>query len=210
MSTRLTLYGLYNWDNTLFDGLVLPPRFNRADMINVIIEKSGDLYPYYQVPDRLKNNITVWARRMYHQFEEMIEVLYEDYDPLENYNRFENSTHIPKETVTTTHSGEDTNEVETTLGSYSTNDRAAFDSDNYSPVDKTTNGGGDSSTSTDNYGHVITEQNGGTHDFASHIHGNIGVMTSQNMAEQEIELRKFDIYNEIAGMFEDEFIVRIY
>ena len=48
MSTRLTLYGIYNWDNTLFDGLVLPPRFNRADMVNVIIEKSGDLYPYYQ------------------------------------------------------------------------------------------------------------------------------------------------------------------
>jgi len=284
--SRLTLFGMYDYDPTLFDGLVMPDRFNHDDVVNVILEKCGDLYPYYQVPSWLKNNMTVWARRMYHQFERMIDVLYEDYDPLENYNRYENSTDTPRETVTTTHSGSDsethsgsdtethsgsdtethsgidteTNSgsdtvtgnttITTQLGSTTTAsaNKAAFDSGAYQPVDQTitTTSGGDTSTEnrsdttqhghivtdqhghiitdqhghiitdkhghviTDQHGHVITEVNSGNHEFASRIHGNIGVTTSQQMLEAELATREFDIYDKVAEIFAKQFMIRVY
>lgn len=276
--SRLTLFGMYDYDPTLFDGLVMPARFNHDDVVNVILEKCGDLYPYYQVPSWLKNNMTVWARRMYHQFERMIDVLYEDYDPLENYNRYENSTDTPRETVTTTHSGSDsethsgtdtethsgtdtethsgndtethsgtdTNTITTTLGSTTTttNTKASFDSGAYQPLDQGTavTSGGDTSTETkvhgevitdshghvvtdgyghvitdqhghvitDQHGHVITEVNSGNHEFASRIHGNIGVTTSQQMLEAELATREFDIYDKVAEIFAKQFMIRVY
>lgn len=260
--SRLTLFGMYDYDPTLFDGLAMPARFNHDDVVNVILEKCGDLYPYYQVPSWLKNNMTVWARRMYHQFERMIDVLYEDYDPLENYNRIENSTDTPRETITTTHSGSDTethsgtdtethsgndtethsgtdtNTINTTLGSTTTttNTKASFDSGAYQPLDQGTavTSGGDSSTETkvhgeiitdahghivtdqhghvvtDQHGHVVTEVNTGDHLFASHIHGNIGVTTSQQMLEAELATREFDIYDKVAEIFAKEFMIRVY
>lgn len=264
--SRLTLFGMYDYDPTLFDGLVMPTRFNHDDVVNVILEKCGDLYPYYQVPSWLKNNMTVWARRMYHQFERMIDVLYEDYDPLENYNRYENSTDTPRETVTTTHSGSDsethsgtdtetnsgtdtntetnsgtdTKTIQTGLGSTTTasGNKAAFDSGAYQPVDQTitTTSGGDTSTETDVHGHVITDQNthghvitdqhghvitdqhghvitevnSGNHEFASRIHGNIGVTTSQQMLEAELATREYDIYDKVAEIFAKQFMVRVY
>ena len=50
----------------------------------------------------------------------------------------------------------------------------------------------------------------GKEDFTSHIHGNIGVTTNQQMIQSEIELRKFDIYVDIAMRFEHEFLVQVY
>ena len=58
--SRLTLAGMYKWDPTLFDQMVLPEGVNAQDMIQVIMERSGDLYPYYQVPPLLKVSIGRW------------------------------------------------------------------------------------------------------------------------------------------------------
>lgn len=43
-----------------------------------------------------------------------------------------------------------------------------------------------------------------------HSHGNIGVTTNQEMINEELELRKYDLYKQIALLFEDEFTVPVY
>ena len=50
---RITLYGMMQYDETLFDDIVLPEGLNKELLIAEIISKSGDLFPYYQVPRRL-------------------------------------------------------------------------------------------------------------------------------------------------------------
>jgi len=211
---RLTLYGMYEYDPTLFDNMIMPDKFNHDDLVNVLLEKCGDLYTYYQVPSRVKNNITIWSRRMYHQFDRMINAIYQDYDPLENYNRYENSTDTPRETITTTHSGTDERVIDTKLGSTTTttNDKAAFDSGAYQAVNKdtATNSGGDTSTEDNTFGHVITEVNSGDHEYSLHAHGNIGTTTSAYMLREEMDIRTFDIYNKVAEIFEREFMVQVY
>ena len=247
---RLTLWGIYQYDPTLFENVSLPEGLEKDYVIDEIMRRSGDLFTYYQVPAMLKSNITNWFLRNYDQFARMIAALLAEYNPIENYDRTEWSLHTPTEVVTTDHTGEDTNvtdhtgedtsvtdytgedtrEIGTTLGSTSTNSKSAFDSNTYSPYDQTTTSGGDSSTDTLTKGTTDTNTltrgttdtntltrgttdtitNSGNHQFDSHIHGNIGVTTNQQMVEAEIELRRFDIYTDIARRFEKEFLIDIY
>lgn len=47
-------------------------------------------------------------------------------------------------------------------------------------------------------------------DHQSHIWGNIGVTTTQQMIEQELKLRRWNFYEQIADIFCDEMCVRVY
>lgn len=46
--------------------------------------------------------------------------------------------------------------------------------------------------------------------FNARVHGNIGVTTSQQMIEAQRELVRYDFYEEVARMFEDELCVSNY
>lgn len=243
---RITLYGFLNYDPTLFDDVTLPDGIEKDDVINEIIRRSGDLFPYHQALPYLKTNITHWFNRNYLQFEKMIQALTAEYDPIENYNRIQKDTTTPKEKVTEQHSGsdstahtgtvtdknsgKDSREITSTPGVTDTSESkvSAFDSSSYSPSEQTqvSHTGFDKSTdeftngkqvqttynNTDalTHGEKIETTNSGTRDFDSHIHGNIGVTTSQQMIQAELELRKFDIYTDIARRFEKEFLIQVY
>lgn len=70
-------------------------------------------------------------------------------------------------------------------------------------TDVSTNSGSDVKETS--YGHV---EDGTEH---SHVHGNIGVTTNQQMIEAELEMRmRYDLYELIIQLFEREFISRVY
>lgn len=232
---RITLWGFYQYDNTLFDGVVLPSGIDKENLISEIMRNSGDLYPYHQVPEQLKRNITFWFSRRFFDFERMYTAIRAEYSPIENYDRMEdinreyNDSGRDTETMT---QGSSTEEV-TTLGSSTTTQRtgsdssetlvSAYNDSEYSNRDKTvesynstftdtgsgsdtrTTTGSSSDTSITDYGKVRRENEN------TRIHGNIGVTTAQQMITEEIELRvKYDIYRIIAREFEREFLVQIY
>ena len=207
---RLTLWGIYQYDPSLFDGFSLPEGLDKSFLIDEIMKRSGDLFTYYQVPEMLKRNITGWFLRNYDQFSRMAAAITAEYNPIENYDRTEESTHTPKEVVTTNHSEQDVRTIQTNLGSTNTSTRSAYDSPGYSPNEQTTTSGGDNSTDSFTKGVSDTVVNSGSHDFKSHIHGNIGVTTNAKMVSEEVELRHFDIYTDIARRFEREFLIDIY
>lgn len=241
---RLTLNGMYQYDNTLFDGMILPEDYDRDALFAEIMARSGQLYPYHQVPTVLKSNIRLWFARNYLNFDRTIEALTADYNPIENYDRNELSTKTPNLTDKSTLSGKDSTQASGTDSTvreyddyketvtYSGDDTretqvSAFDSSAYQPSEKVT----DSRTNREDekeisgsysddlthgrkdettYGKVDTVTHTGTEGYSSRIHGNIGVTTSQQMIESELELRKYDIYSDIAARFEREFIVQVY
>ena len=275
---RITLYGFLNYDPTLFDDVVLPEDISKDDVINEIIRRSGDLFPYHQALPYLKVNITRWFNRNYSQFEKMIAALMAEYNPIENYDRYQKDTTTPKEKVTEQHSGIDSNahtgtitdvhsgtitdvhsgtDTDTASGTdertiistpgvqdTTENQVSAYNASAYSPSEKTilSHSGYDQSVDSlvngkalesaydstlerthDNtderthhdtealtHGEKIETTNSGSRDFDSHVHGNIGVTTAQQMINAELELRRFDIYTDIARRFEKEFLIQIY
>ena len=243
---RITLYGWLQYDPTLFDDVTLPDTFDKQYMIDEIIMRSGDLFTYHQEPTFLKRNITYWFNRNYEQFHRMMDALLKEYNPIENYDREEDSTTTPGVERTETHSGTDKHYESGTdteahsgtdgrnIKSYPTatrnteNQVSAYDSNTYSPKDKTIVTGSGYDESQDDlthgesvgttYGHHLDLTHGesvkssvtGYDTFHSRVHGNIGVTTNAQMVMQELELRKFDIYTDIARRFEKEFLIQIY
>ena len=291
---RITLYGWLQYDPTLFDDVTLPDTFDKQYMIDEIIMRSGDLFTYHQEPTFLKRNITNWFNRNYEQFLRMMDALIAEYNPIENYDRTEDTETTPGVERTETHSGKDTEahtgtdqhyesgtDTEAASGtdteSYSGTDTeahsgtdgrniksyptatrntenqvSAYDSSVYSPKDKTIVTGSGYDESQDDFthgesigttygksvgttygksvgttyghhldlthgesvdtthGHKIVNSVTGIDKFHSRVHGNIGVTTNAQMVTQELELRKFDIYTDIARRFEKEFLIQIY
>ena len=42
---RITLWGMYQYDKTLFDDIVLPDGMDKENLVAEIMRNSGDLYP---------------------------------------------------------------------------------------------------------------------------------------------------------------------
>lgn len=232
---RITLYGMLQYDKTLFDGVVLPAGLNRDILINEIISRSGDLFPYYQAPPMLKINISYWFLRRRYDFEQMFKALTATYNPIENYDRHETSsrnyTNSGRDVTERKYTDENKRVDTTTLGTqtttisagesteavsaYNTNEYTNRNKTGNSRNDTTSNSGADkyvnsTNTSADdnstvNYGAVRDETE------VLRAHGNIGVTTNQEMISAEEDMRvKYDLYAMIAELFEHEFIVQIY
>ena len=195
LQPRMTLYGMYQYDPTLFDGVVLPEGMDKTLMVNQIIRQSGDLFPYYQVPPQVKSAITEWFTRRKDNFAKLWQGFTAEYNPIENYDRQEDSTETPNITHTLSNSGQDASTNEADVQGYNGTD--------YVPNSRTKSSGTSSTNGTD------TES--GTRTYTSRIHGNIGVTTSAQMLEGELALRKsMDIYAIIAAEFETDNLIQVY
>ena len=360
---RLTLNGMYEYDPTLFEGMVLPEDYDRDALLFEILQRSGQLYPYHQQPGILKTAIRLWFARNFLNFDRTMEALTAEYNPIENYDRYVDWTRTPDLTDTSEHTGDDTlshsgddtlkhsgddtlshtgddtikhtgddtlkftgddtikhtgddtlghtgddtlaySKKDTTTHDYTGNDPytetmkmtgphtteeqvSSYDNSSYQPSKKTIETFGDGVTDREDerkfggkykdevdYGHeekttynsdqkttynsdekteynsdrkteynsdekteynsdqkttydseqkttydseqkttydsTLTGRHTGTEEYTEHTHGNIGVRSSQELINQEIELRKYDIYVDIAGRFEHEFLVQVY
>lgn len=195
LQPRMTLYGMYQYDPTLFDGVTLPEGMDKTLMVNQIIRQSGDLFPYYQVPPEVKTAITEWFTRRKDNFSKLWQGFTSDYNPIENYDRHEDSTETPDITHTLTNSGQD--------ASTNSADVQGYNGTEYVPNSRTTSSGTSSTNGTD--------KESGTRKYTSRIHGNIGVTTSAQMLEGELALRRsLDIYALIAAEFETDNLIQVY
>ena len=126
---------------------------------------------------------------------------------------FDSGTYQPAEkTVETFGSVKDSKDIsgsyndKTDYGKVDTMAYGKVDTMAYGRKDETEYGRKDTTT----FNSTLTDRHTGDEKYTSRIHGNIGVTTSQQMITSELELRKFDIYEEIAGRFEHEFLVQVY
>ena len=61
MPATITLWGLYKWDNTIFDTLVIPYTVEKEDIVNNILLECSELEVVYPDPDFMKTAIGSWA-----------------------------------------------------------------------------------------------------------------------------------------------------
>ena len=147
---KLTLIGMNNYDNSLFDNL----RFENVDhetMVNTILLNCGEFEVLYPNIETLKNMFTLFSSKWSRTVSKWVSALNTEYKPLENYDRYENfggsetelengnETHLTNgnETITNngntvlSRSGTDNNDVESKTSAFNAND--------YQPNEKTTN-----------------------------------------------------------------------
>lgn len=227
---RLSILGLYNYGESLhddlFENLTLPDGINRQDLINNILEQGASfevLYPEYEY---LKFSIGAWSRRWYRTIDKWVTVLNIEYDPLYNYNRFEEWEDSGSSTggrnLTTSGNDHVTGETDTTDTVNTTGEDelsvVAYNSDTYHNKEKRETSGTSSSV-----GHSETETTGtssGTEaetttgstsgDHSGHMWGNIGVMSTQDMLQQELDIQRFNLIQQVTDLFLTEMCVLVY
>ena len=147
--SKITLIGLYNYDPTIFDNLTFPTGIVKDVAINEILIKSGEFEIVYPDPEFLKAMITHWGTKNFRTFEKWIEALSLEFNPLYNYDRYEE--------YTDSRSKEDTRDITDTRNT--SNTRNASDIRSHSDL----NTKNDSRESISN-AETVTETNSTTND----------------------------------------------
>lgn len=224
----MTIAGLYNWDNTLFDAMDFPKNADKQNFIDSLILSYGSCEPLYPDWNFMKNTaIPAWSKKWKKSIEkvyDLLEVL--EYNPVENYDRQEKWMDSPNITRETQLSGTDTNKQTAGQGSTTrqtgtdTNEQkvSAFNSTGYDPSQQdimtygnqtqvTTSG---ANTNEFSYGRKDKSTETGNTEHSGRIHGNIGVTTTQQMMESEMNLRKQSFIDYCTGLFAQDLLLLVY
>ena len=228
-SAKITLIGMYNYDNHLFDDLSLPEEIDKDEFIANLLTDAGEFEVLYPQMEFLKQAIKLWGLKWNRTFTRWIKGIEADWNPIENYDRIESSIDLLEHTRNlndkrtanlnnkTTNNTSDTQS--TTVAATTENDRAANDSATYVPVTKETVNGGTQqlsktgtidldTTGTDSIAHTGTSKDKRT--INGRVHGNIGVTQASDMQMNYLDAAKWNLMNHMVDVFKSELLICVY
>lgn len=222
MRVNLPVVTLYNYDSSIFDGAYVKG-VSKEEFIAHFLLSYGDLTPVYQDISFLSRYISSLGKSLKWSIDHLWEITQLEYNPIENYDRQETWTDsgngtFQKGDVTTSETLQK-GDVTTTYGkgSESTHKVAAFNATEAQLADTDTvtdsgtdtqSFGADSTTGTVTNG-LDTSTSDSTH--SGRVHGNVGVTTSQQMMESEIELaNKFVYLDNVCKLYADRLLIGVW
>lgn len=206
-SSKLTMIGLYEYDPTIFDNLSLPEELDKDTLVDNILLRSGEFEVIYPDADFMKFSIGAWSRKWSATITRWVTALSLEYNPLENYDRYEHWT--DERDISGSEGGSSSGSTGGTTGSTTTNKVSAYDAgDALTTHDQSESHGSDSTSNSGEYSSEHSSDDDLEHD--GRIHGNIGVTTSQQMLLSELDLGYWNIYEKITDLFLTEFVIPIY
>lgn len=173
----ISIIGLYNWDNTIFDDMALPNSVDRQEIIEDILFTCGDLEILYPDWGIMKRAIKVWSEEELFKWNKIEKLAELDYNPIENYDRME--TEITKDNRETTAESKNTSNSADNGKNKTTNSVTGFNTttpvtDTVSEYENENKSGGVSvgKGATTETGNIIRN---------NRTHGNIGVTAPYQM-----------------------------
>ncbi len=182
ISAQMSLWGLYQVDPTILDGLIVPEGMDGENLRDNLLLETESMEILYPNTLFLKMAITVWAAERKEVWDKLYATTVLEYNPIENYDRQEES-----ESDNSGTSGGTTT---------STNSNTSYDSDTFKDTGKAVSSGNNTTK--------------GNSKFKSRVHGNIGVTTTQQMIDQERRSVEFCMTEYIINDFIDRFCVGVY
>ena len=198
MLWKMTLNGLYDYgqlrNDDLFEDMILPDHLDKEVVLNSILIECGELPIMWADYPFLKNRSRVWFKRKKPIFDKMVELLEMEFNPLYNYDRFEEyaESETEKGSATSSGSGNATN----------TNAATSYESEAFKNTDKQTSQSSNSAQSSSDNKRDFTH--------SAHLFGNIGITTSVDMLTQAAEWYSTDIPKIIAEEFKCDFCIGLY
>ena len=288
-SAKITLFTFAKYmqqhDDDLFKYLNVPSALDKDVLTENILLRGGEFEVIYSDPLFMQYAISTWSKKWYRTMDKWLQALNLEYNPLENYDRYENiqdknenhqdetltnlqdlrsldtdvlntrnlmdeenrnltdkesrdlqdvttydhdteveervsaydsSSYQPSKVTYNKDSDEDHNTVTLDQDGTDTFDHTGTDIFNHTGYDDTKNTGTDTMnrTGTETTGHTGTIKDDGSedsfNDHIAHIHGNIGVTTSQQMLQAELDIDMWNVYEHITDLFLNEFVIPIY
>ena len=231
--SKITLIGLENYLNpekSVFGNIVLPDDVDKDTLIGAIMLRCQEFELLYSDPDFMIDAVNIWSRKNYYTFDKWCKALRIQYDPLYNYDRTEEYTDTHKgdfntggntsgsntrtDDLTLTNDLKDTNDVTLTHSEKAFNDSNFVDSQKDVTDQDESHTGTVKNTGTVSDSYSNTEGTSGVDNYTNlhkaRLFGNIGVTTSQQMLQSELDIARWNLYEHIADLFCQEFCVMVY
>lgn len=197
MRATLSILGLYRINPQIFAGLNFPEGIELdPDVIQwEILEECAELEVLYPDPDYMQIAIGKWAAYRMPSWLKMYSAIQATYNPIYNKDAHINETRIFGARSATNSIGARTATEERTV--------SAFNSAQYAPAERTTATQNAATDTASELSHTDTE--------SKTEQGNIGVTTTQEMIEAEMDLRsKWSMYSVIVDEFKRKFCLLVY
>lgn len=225
LQNLLNYYQLHEVDP--FDDCSTPEPIDLDLLKSYIIRRCGLLQPIYGEPTLFKMQVKMWFDSNQWRMDHLVKMLLAEYDPAENI--VEHDEWEEDHTGTDSHGGSDTfqhGEVHTLSGkdtdadtTSTTHTVAAYNSNTYQADSQDQRGGniettyGKKDTASGNdltfYGKTFTH--GETIEYTRDRHGNVGVKSSSDLMQEELNLlERFNVYETLASWFEKDNMIQIY
>ena len=215
MTAILSVMGLYSYDATLFDTMLIPDDVDKDDVISEILSEASDMEILYPNCEVMKALIEKWSKAKLYGWNRINEALKMSYSPIENTDKTEEVTESYTRNLKESGAANEQNESNDTNSDNgtTTNKVSAFNEDSPKTAEINENSNTYSGNTRNN--RQITDEKNFTGDDnrtrTVRMHGNIGVTTNQEMITDEIILRtKYNIAQIIANDFICKFCIPVY
>ena len=231
----LTITGLYNWDDKLFNNLTLPVGIDKNEVVEDILYQCADLEVVYPDWDVMAKAIGVWSNEALFRWNKINNLSKLSYNPIENYDMMETETISDSKNKTGTEAQTGTVNQSQTENSAGTNNSVTGNNNTVenlvtgfnttSPVTNTkdittganTETGNSSVNTTTNNNSAVDNISNKNENEVSNIlrnnrrHGNLGVMTPADMIRKELEIYpELNLYEIIPVEFKMRFCIMVY
>ena len=206
---KITLIGIENYLNperSVFDNMILPEGIDKDILIGSIILRCQEFELLYSEPDFLTAAINLWSRKNYRTFEKWVKALEIEYDPLYNYDRTEEFEDEHQGSFNS--SGQGNNNLTDTTNDTLTHSEKAYNDPDYVGTTQDQSNGSITRTGTASNSNNGSDAYKNTH--KARLFGNIGVTTSQQMLQSELDIARWNLYEHIADLFCNEFCLMVY
>lgn len=186
----------------IFDSVTyfIPLNIQSSDLYLMWVLKYSSFKYISDDVDEIKRYVDILSKIYSNRFTKSVNVLLADYNPIENYNSTETeSIEISGENSTTSEiSGNSSGESTTNTTGETIETLSPYDSENFNNNSKNISSGltTENSSSVDSSSNTMTGTTSQSNNRTLKRSGNIGVTTSQQMIQSEIELRKNDLVND--------------
>lgn len=204
MRGTLSVLGLYNEDNTLFEDFSLPEsdHIELDTLVENILAECAELEVLYADPVMFKHILKYWSKSRLHVWQELADTMEYDYNPIWNKDVHDHEVIHHTKDMTTTYSDQASN----TSSGTTTNQAVAFNSGTFDDREKDISSG--SMSSTDN----STTRDAGAQDENRELisQGNQGVTSTQQLIKEQREISEFSLYDIIIKEFKLRFCLLVY
>lgn len=220
MIGKLSILGLYNWDNTIFDDLALPQHvyvdendqeqtedaIDKQTLVDNLLMDLAEISVIITDPDVMKLAIKSWSASCLPVWQALWDTTQYEYNPI--WNKDGTVTEVEERDLEKTTDATETRNLTGSNDIQVDSKTSAFNSSTMQPVDQvitdqdTTDGG------TIDYDNTVTD--GGRITRTRTEHGNIGVTTTQQMIKEQRDIVNFNIYRVIIEDFKQRFCIMVY
>ena len=223
--SKITLIGLERFlePNSVFDELDIPEGIDKTTLIGTILLRCQEFELLYPDPEFMTAAVKIWGMKNYWTFNKWITLINKQYDPLYNKDYYE--------TIQDNHEGAASSSGSTSqTDDYTRIDNLKTETDNTDTHSEKAYNSGSSfvETSKDvldgeinqtgsqrNAGNSASSASTSSNDsyvnnHNYHGYGNIGITSAQELFQREAEVSRFNLYEQIADLFCQEFCIMVY